>query len=92
LRSSGIPVTPFWPVYSPEKLPSALDESRFPAVLKTAAWGYDGKGQAIVDSAVAASRAAHRFGSQELIVEAFIDFACDFSCRCSRRRWQHCHL
>jgi 5-(carboxyamino)imidazole ribonucleotide synthase len=79
LREAGIPVTPFWPVRSPIELQSALAASGCPAIVKTAAWGYDGKGQAKVHSAAEASAAAERFHGQELIVEAYIDFACEIS-------------
>src|SRR5262245_45285467 len=50
LKSAGIPVTPFWPVRSLGDLTTALAEAGTPAVLKTADWGYDGKGQAKVHS------------------------------------------
>jgi 5-(carboxyamino)imidazole ribonucleotide synthase len=79
LKKEGIPVTPFWPILQPERLASALESARFPAVLKTAAWGYDGKGQAIINNPHEASEALVGFAGQELVVEAFIDFACEIS-------------
>src|SRR5687767_5860244 len=51
LKTAGIPVTPFWPVRSQVELAAALGTSGTPAVLKTADWGYDGKGQARLASA-----------------------------------------
>ena len=50
LKQAGIPVTPFWPVHSQEHLQAALSQANTPAVLKTAEWGYDGKGQAKITS------------------------------------------
>src|SRR3954471_724931 len=50
LKNAGIPVTPFWPVRSKEHLTAALVKASYPAVLKTAEWGYDGKGQAKIES------------------------------------------
>jgi 5-(carboxyamino)imidazole ribonucleotide synthase len=74
LAERGFPVTPFRAVRSPEDLSSALRELGVPGVLKTAGFGYDGKGQTKVErleDAVAALRSA---GNRELVYEAFIDF------------------
>jgi 5-(carboxyamino)imidazole ribonucleotide synthase len=79
LKNAGIPVTPFWPAPTPEKLAAALGASGCPAVVKTAAWGYDGKGQAKITSPGDLTSATERFAGQELIVEAFIDFECEVS-------------
>ena len=79
LRSAGIPVTPFWPVRSPADLRAALAQSGHPAVLKTADWGYDGKGQVRLASAADAERAWPKFAGGESILEAFIDFQCEIS-------------
>jgi 5-(carboxyamino)imidazole ribonucleotide synthase len=79
LRQAGIPVTPFWPVRSRDDLRSALEESGYPAVLKTADWGYDGKGQARIESAADAERVWPKFAGGEAILEAFIDFQCEVS-------------
>jgi len=46
LRDSGFPVTPFRAVRSRSDLVAALDALGYPALLKTAGYGYDGKGQA----------------------------------------------
>jgi 5-(carboxyamino)imidazole ribonucleotide synthase len=83
LRAAGIPVTPFWPVRSLADLTAALGESKFPAVLKTADWGYDGKGQAKIASPAEAepawSRLSRAGGGGGLILEAFVDFAAEMS-------------
>src|SRR2546422_11687668 len=73
LAALGIPVTPFAPVRREADLVSALKAVGTPAVLKTAAFGYDGKGQAPLarpDEAVAAWEA---LGRREAILEAFLD-------------------
>jgi 5-(carboxyamino)imidazole ribonucleotide synthase len=81
LKNSGIPVTPFWPVRSLADLQAALAESGTPAVLKTADWGYDGKGQAKIASPAEAAGiyAQGKFQEGEAILEAFIDFQCEIS-------------
>src|SRR2546426_438652 len=45
LRAHGFPVTPFRHVRTSEDLRRAASELKTPAVLKTADFGYDGKGQ-----------------------------------------------
>jgi 5-(carboxyamino)imidazole ribonucleotide synthase len=79
LKEAGIPVTPFWPVGSQEEMLRALEQSGYPAVLKTAAWGYDGKGQVRLSAAADVERAWPRFAGGEAILEAFIDFQCEIS-------------
>lgn len=79
LRECGLPVTPFAPVRSSAELVDALAVLGTPAVLKTASWGYDGKGQEKVLSLAEAGAAWARLGSQEAILEAFIDFSCELS-------------
>ncbi|HUE71660.1 MAG TPA: 5-(carboxyamino)imidazole ribonucleotide synthase, partial [Pirellulaceae bacterium] len=89
LKNAGIPVTPFWPVGSHEELTAALAECGNSGVLKTTAWGYDGKGQARIKSREDAARVGQVFNLSNLdsgrrdacptILEAFIDFACEVS-------------
>jgi 5-(carboxyamino)imidazole ribonucleotide synthase len=79
LASHSFPVTPFKPVNSIDDLKAGLDEFGYPAVLKTAGFGYDGKGQTRIsasDQAVAAFQAA---GGRELILESFVDFSTELS-------------
>jgi 5-(carboxyamino)imidazole ribonucleotide synthase len=79
LKTAGIPVTPFWPVRSQVELAAALGTAGTPAVLKTADWGYDGKGQARLASAADLDRVWPRFAAGEAILESFIDFQCEIS-------------
>lgn len=74
LARAGFPVTPFWPVRSLDDLHAGLAALGCPAVLKTAGFGYDGKGQARVASPAEAETAFHGLGGQEALLEAFIDF------------------
>src|SRR6202043_3638136 len=74
LRNAGLPTTPYREVHSLEDLESAVSELACPAVLKTAAFGYDGKGQFRIDSAERVSEAWNAIGRQEAVLEAFIDF------------------
>ena len=74
LAGAGFPVTPFAPVRSLEDLKAALAALGVPAVLKTAGWGYDGKGQVKITSLEAAPAAWQAVGGQESVLEAFVDF------------------
>jgi 5-(carboxyamino)imidazole ribonucleotide synthase len=74
LSRHGFPVTAFRHVISPETLASGLEEIGYPAVLKTAGFGYDGKGQTRVASADDAGAAFKALGGQEGVLEAFVDF------------------
>jgi 5-(carboxyamino)imidazole ribonucleotide synthase len=74
LSSRGFPVAPFRHVRSLEDLRAALGETGLPAVLKTAGFGYDGKGQTRIGSAGDAPAAFEALGGQEGVVEAFVDF------------------
>jgi 5-(carboxyamino)imidazole ribonucleotide synthase len=73
LAAHGIPVTPFAAVTSESDLHGALASVGCPAVLKTAAFGYDGKGQVRVATADAAAAAWDALGRAEAILEAFVD-------------------
>jgi 5-(carboxyamino)imidazole ribonucleotide synthase len=78
LRATGIPTTPFAAIHQASDLKS-IDASLFPAVLKTAAWGYDGKGQCKVASAAELENAWAQLQCQEAILEKFVEFSREFS-------------
>lgn len=79
LRGAGLPVTPFRPVRSPDDLVAGMEEFANAAVLKTAAWGYDGKGQAVVGSVGEATEAWNRLGRTEAILERLVPFERELS-------------
>lgn len=79
LAAAGIPVTPFLPVRSAAELATALAALGTPAVLKTASWGYDGKGQVRIDTPDDAKAAWDSLRGAEAILEAFIDLEAELS-------------
>lgn len=79
LSQRGLPVTPFRPVTDEATLQTAIQDLGLPAVLKTADWGYDGKGQSIVRTAAEASAAFAKLGVPTAILEGFIDFDSELS-------------
>lgn len=74
LQQSGFPVAPFRTVRSVADLTAALGEVGCPAVLKTAGWGYDGKGQAKITDVSQASAAWQNLNTGEGVLEAFLQF------------------
>jgi 5-(carboxyamino)imidazole ribonucleotide synthase len=79
LASRGFPTAPFVPVGSREELDAALAKLGTPAVLKTAGFGYDGKGQAVIREPAGAEAAWQAIGGHEAVMEGFIDFQCEVS-------------
>jgi len=73
LADRGLPVTPFAPVRSETELTAAVQAIGRPAVLKTAALGYDGKGQTPIRGGDDPREAWRALGGQEAILEAFVD-------------------
>ena len=74
LRDNGFPVTPFRRITSLAELRAAAHELGLPAVLKTASFGYDGKGQTMLRSVAELSPAFIALNGAEGIYEAFVDF------------------
>jgi 5-(carboxyamino)imidazole ribonucleotide synthase len=74
LRDAGFPVTPFRPVTTLAELRDGLAAFGYPAVLKTADFGYDGKGQVKIATPDDVDAAFAGFAGRQAILEAFIDF------------------
>ncbi len=70
----GVPTAPFLPVDSRDQLDGALAQLGTPAILKTRRWGYDGKGQLVIDRVGQAAAAWQRLGGVPLILEGFVHF------------------
>lgn len=73
LVDRGLPVTPFAPVRSEDDLRAAVAQIGCPAILKTASFGYDGKGQLPVAKEADAASVWQALGREQAILEAFID-------------------
>ncbi|HEX3683014.1 MAG TPA: 5-(carboxyamino)imidazole ribonucleotide synthase [Bryobacteraceae bacterium] len=74
LAQAGLPVTPFRRVSSVAELAEAADLLGLPAILKTADFGYDGKGQFRIKSPAELPAAWRAVGEREAVLETFIDF------------------
>jgi len=79
LKNAGIPVTPFLPVRSAGELAEGVQHFGVPCVLKTADWGYDGKGQVRIESLEEAAKVWPQFVGKEAILEQFIGFVSEVS-------------
>lgn len=74
LADHGFPTVPFHPIQSKEDLSEALVKTGLPCVLKTAGYGYDGKGQRIISEQAMATTAYAELGNGECILEPLITF------------------
>lgn len=79
LAEHGIPVTPFRAIHTWADLENAAHELGLPAVLKTASFGYDGKGQQKLWDHAELPAAFTRLGGAEGIFEAWVDFSREIS-------------
>jgi len=79
LSEAGFPVAPFRMVRSLAELEQSLVELGTPAILKTAGWGYDGKGQSRIDAPEQAAAAWQAVEMQDAVLEGFVDFQCEAS-------------
>lgn len=74
LADNGFPTAPFERVTDAAGLTDALTRIGRPAVLKTAGFGYDGKGQVVIGDGDDPAAAWRALGGDEAILEGFIDF------------------
>jgi 5-(carboxyamino)imidazole ribonucleotide synthase len=79
LSTHGFPVTNFVAVRTRAELDDAIAKVGLPAILKTAGFGYDGKGQFRLTRAGDADAAWVGVGGQEAVLEAMVDFEFEMS-------------
>jgi 5-(carboxyamino)imidazole ribonucleotide synthase len=79
LTNAGLPLTPFRRVASRDELDTAANELGLPAILKTADFGYDGKGQFRITDRTQFDEAWNAVGQTEAVLEAMIDFEREIS-------------
>lgn len=78
LASRGFPVTRFVAIRSAAELQRACDEFG-PAILKTAGFGYDGKGQVRLATSAGCADAWDALQSDEAVLEAMVDYEMELS-------------
>jgi 5-(carboxyamino)imidazole ribonucleotide synthase len=79
LSEGGFPVTPFAPVYSLADLNDGISSLGCPSVLKTAGFGYDGKGQVKIQEPSQAPKAYEHLFGQPGILEQWVSYELEFS-------------
>jgi 5-(carboxyamino)imidazole ribonucleotide synthase len=79
LNNAGVATAPWAEVRSLADLQSAAEKLGLPAVLKTTRLGYDGKGQRTLRSVADLAEAFAALEPKPLILEGFVDFACEIS-------------
>jgi 5-(carboxyamino)imidazole ribonucleotide synthase len=79
LVSRGLPVAPYAEVRSEADLLDGVTKVGTPSVLKTAALGYDGKGQVAIAPGTDPIVAWESLGRREAVLEAFIDLEREIS-------------
>lgn len=84
LAANGFPVAPFRHIKTVDDLYHAVQELGLPAVLKTAGFGYDGKGQQKIKAVGEIENAFSNLGGTEAVLEAFIEFEKEVSVVCAR--------
>lgn len=90
LSEHGIPCAPFALVNSLEELKAAYDEIGPATVLKTAAFGYDGKGQVKITAEDQLEAAWESVQGEPSVLEGFVDFACEVSVLVARDKDGNC--
>jgi len=84
LSTNGFPVTPFRHVKLLDDLYRGTTELGFPCVLKTAGFGYDGKGQSKLEAPHDIEPAFAALNGEEAVLEGFVDFEKEVSVVCAR--------
>lgn len=84
LQAGGFPCAPFRVVDSAESLARAIGEIGTPAVLKTADFGYDGKGQIKLCGGEDPGEVWRHFAAGRGVLEKWIAFEAELSVVCAR--------
>ncbi len=74
LSANGFPVVGFRHIKTLEDLRQAIAELGTPCVLKTAGFGYDGKGQTKIEAVSEIEKAFENLNGSEAVLEAFVEF------------------
>ncbi|MBS0643736.1 MAG: 5-(carboxyamino)imidazole ribonucleotide synthase [Proteobacteria bacterium] len=79
LNGAGVATAPWAEVHTLTDLEASVQRLGLPAVLKTTRLGYDGKGQAMLRAPADLAPAFERLSPKPLVLEGFVDFACEIS-------------
>lgn len=79
IASLGITTAPFAAIHNVDDIAAAEQTIRFPAILKVATFGYDGKGQVVCQSLQEVYQAFDALGNVECVLEQRIDLEREIS-------------
>ena len=79
LRDNGFPVGPFAAIEEGQPIADVTADMRYPALLKTARFGYDGKGQARIADMAAAQAVHQQWNHIACVMEEFLPLKCELS-------------
>ncbi|OGU21965.1 MAG: 5-(carboxyamino)imidazole ribonucleotide synthase [Hydrogenophilales bacterium RIFOXYD1_FULL_62_11] len=92
LKDNGFATAPFALLDTEAGIEAALAATGTPALLKVSRFGYDGKGQARVNTLEEARAAFREFGSQPCVLEGFVNLECEVSVVLARNDAGECEL
>lgn len=84
LSTNGFPVAEFKPIKLIDDLHRAVGKLGTPSVLKTAGFGYDGKGQTKISAIGEIESAFSALDGRDAVLESFVDFEKEVSVVCTR--------
>ncbi|RVU85679.1 5-(carboxyamino)imidazole ribonucleotide synthase [Leucothrix sargassi] len=79
IRSCGLQPVPYGVIRTRSDVATAIDAIEFPAILKTARFGYDGKGQIVVNTPEEVVDGFQAHKSADCVLEQRVDLACEVS-------------
>lgn len=79
ILSCGLLPVPYGVINTSSDISNAVKDITFPAILKTARFGYDGKGQQMINSADEVEAAFKETGQVSCVLEQRIDLDCEVS-------------
>jgi len=79
ITNAGVPVAPYAVITETEEIYDTIDKLGYPAVLKTARGGYDGKGQFVIKEAAHIEEAARLLQHGVCVLEKWVPFEREIS-------------
>ena len=79
LKDLGLPLCSFVHVTGPDQVTAAAEVTGLPAIAKTDAWGYDGRGQRRIENSTDLARVWADLGEVPLVLEALVPFQDEIS-------------
>ena len=92
ILSCGLLPVPYGSITTYSEIGIAVEKIEFPAIMKTARFGYDGKGQVRVNSLEEVKEVYRKFNQQACVLEQMVDLKCEVSVILARneRGESHC--